>query len=145
MCRGSRHLHRRCSQNWNFSKTKQSTCDQNLKGAFRHTTYSITLMLLTFITMDIFLNYKNNWLHRTTAGTVGNQHWLINLMHKILIYLRIKHLLKSSTSFEHYPDHLQEVYVVTVYMQPLVSSSVKCEFSKITVLQFAELLTSENC
>ena len=32
------------------------------------------------------------------------------------------HLLKSSTCFEHYPAHLQEVYVVTVYMQPLVSS-----------------------
>jgi hypothetical protein len=24
--------------------------------------------------------------------------------------------------FEHYPAHLQEVYVVIVYMQPLVSS-----------------------
>jgi len=44
------------------------------------------------------------------------------LMHKILIYLHIIHLLKSSTCFEHYSAHLQEVYVVTVYMQPLVSS-----------------------
>jgi len=43
-------------------------------------------------------------------------------MHKILIYLHIIHLLTSSTCFEHYPAHLQEVYVVTVYMQPLVSS-----------------------
>ena len=43
-------------------------------------------------------------------------------MHKILIYLYIIHLLKSSTCFEHYPAHLQEVYVVIVYMQPLVSS-----------------------
>jgi hypothetical protein len=42
-------------------------------------------------------------------------------MHKILVYLHIIHLLKSSTCFEHYP-HLQEVYVVIVYMQPLVSS-----------------------
>ena len=38
------------------------------------------------------------------------------------------HLLKSSTCFEHYPPHLQEVYIVNVvirnciYMQPLVSS-----------------------
>jgi len=49
--------------------------------------------------------------------------WLIsNLMHKILIYLHIIHLLKSSSCFEHYPAHLQEVYVVIVYMQPLVSS-----------------------
>jgi hypothetical protein len=43
-------------------------------------------------------------------------------MHKIFIYLYIIHLLKSFTCFEHYPAHLQEVYVVIVYMQPLVSS-----------------------
>jgi len=43
-------------------------------------------------------------------------------MHKILIYLYIIHLLNSSTCFEHCPAHLQEVYVVIVYMQPLVSS-----------------------
>jgi len=43
-------------------------------------------------------------------------------MHKILIYLHIIHLLKSFTCFEHYSAHLQEVYVVIVYMQPLVSS-----------------------
>jgi len=43
-------------------------------------------------------------------------------MHKILIYVHIIHLLKSSTCFEHYPAHLQDVYVVIVYMQPLVSS-----------------------
>jgi hypothetical protein len=43
-------------------------------------------------------------------------------MHKIFIYLHIIHLLKSSTCFEHYPAHLQEVYVIMVYMQPLVSS-----------------------
>src|SRR5215475_5801749 len=48
--------------------------------------------------------------------------WLIsNLMHKILIYLHIIHLLESSTCFEHCPAHVQEVYVVIVYMQPLVS------------------------
>jgi hypothetical protein len=40
-------------------------------------------------------------------------------MHKILVYLHIIHLLKSSACFEFYPAHLQEVYVVTVYMQPL--------------------------
>jgi len=43
-------------------------------------------------------------------------------MHKILIYLHIIHLLKSSTCFDHCPAHLQEVYVVIVYMQPLVLS-----------------------
>jgi hypothetical protein len=48
------------------------------------------------------------------------------LMHKILTYLHIIHLLKSSTCFEHCPAHLQEIYVVIlyiyIYMQPLVSS-----------------------
>jgi len=53
---------------------------------------------------------------------------------QILIYLHIIHLLKSSTCFKHYPVHLQEVYVVIVYMQPLVSSLCKSELSKITVL-----------
>jgi hypothetical protein len=43
-------------------------------------------------------------------------------MHKILISLYIIHLLKCSTCFEHYPAHLQEVYVVIIYMQSLVSS-----------------------
>ena len=43
-------------------------------------------------------------------------------MLKILIYLHIIHLLKSSTCFEHYPAHLQKVYVIIVYMQPLGSS-----------------------
>jgi len=43
-------------------------------------------------------------------------------MHKILVYLHIIHLLNSSTCFEHYPAHVQEVYVVIVYMQPLVLS-----------------------
>jgi len=43
-------------------------------------------------------------------------------MHKILIYLHIIHLLKSSTCFEQYPARLQEVYIVTVYMQPCLFS-----------------------
>jgi len=48
--------------------------------------------------------------------------WLIsNLIQKILIYLHIIYLLKSSTCFKHYTAHLQEVYVVIVYMQPLAS------------------------
>jgi hypothetical protein len=33
-------------------------------------------------------------------------------MHKILVHLYIIYLLKSSTCFEHYPAHLQEVYVI---------------------------------
>ena len=41
---------------------------------------------------------------------------------QISYYLYIIHLLKSSTCFEHYAAHLQEVYIAIVYMQPLVSS-----------------------
>jgi len=37
-------------------------------------------------------------------------------MHKILVYLHIIHLLKSSTCFEHYSARLQEVYVVILYI-----------------------------
>jgi len=66
---------------------------------------------------DLEENFKcNNSTEKITP-------WLIsNLMHKILIYFYIIHLLKSSTCFEHYPAHLREVYVVIVYLQPLVSS-----------------------
>ena len=38
------------------------------------------------------------------------------------LFIHNTFILKSSTRFEHYPAHLQEVYVVIVYMQPLVSS-----------------------
>jgi hypothetical protein len=38
------------------------------------------------------------------------------------LFFYIIHLLKSSTCLEHYPDRLQEVYIVIVYVQPLVSS-----------------------
>jgi len=43
-------------------------------------------------------------------------------MHKIRVYLHKIDLLKSSTCFDYYPAHLQEVYVVIIYMQPQVSS-----------------------
>jgi hypothetical protein len=43
-------------------------------------------------------------------------------MHKILIYLHIIDILKSSACLKHYSAHLQEVYVIIVYMLPLVSS-----------------------
>jgi hypothetical protein len=61
--------------------------------------------------------------YTTAFKTARKFPWMIsNLMHKILIYLYIMHLLKSCACFEHYPAHLQELYVVTVHMQHLVSS-----------------------
>jgi len=71
-------------------------------------------------------NEKRNLAIITTEVNeekLNYQPWLIsNLMHKILIYLYIIHLLKCSICFEHYPVHLQEVYVVIIHMQPLASS-----------------------
>ena len=69
-------------------------------------------------------------------------------MHKILIDLYIIHLWKSSTCFENYPAHLQEVYVVIVYMQPLVSLlsagdcqvGISCLILQVLLYQMAALL-----
>jgi hypothetical protein len=75
--------------------------------------------------MGQFLKQKLYHFLRMSHNTVNIslKPWLIsNLMHKILIYFYIIHLLKPSTCFEHYPARLQEVSVVIVYMQPLVSS-----------------------
>jgi len=62
---------------------------------------------------------------------------------QILIYLYIIHLLKSSTCFEHYPAHPQEVHVVIVYMQPLVSSlsAGDCLVHRLTGAQGSHLQT----
>jgi len=59
-------------------------------------------------------------------------------MHRFLIYLHIIHLLKFSTCFEHYPAHLQEVYVVIVYMQPLVSFSTGAQDSHLQRVTITE-------
>jgi hypothetical protein len=48
--------------------------------------------------------------HATCSQLTIMKPWLIsNLMHKIHVYLHIIHLLKSSTCFEHYHAHLQDV------------------------------------
>jgi hypothetical protein len=73
-------------------------------------------MFSYIIQLDVPANL-DDWL------TVHRSITLVDLQldaKKNLIYLHIIHLLKSSTCFEHYPAHLQEVYVVIVYMQPLV-------------------------
>jgi hypothetical protein len=54
-----------------------------------------------------FLVDLDDWL------TVDRSITLVDLQ----IDVHIIYLLKSSTCFEHYPAHLQEVYVVIVYMQ----------------------------
>jgi len=93
-------------------------------------------MTLLFMAFNILHLFKCLWLRacRTlksanTCNLPGNfakrnlsKPNFSNLTHKILIYLYIIHLLKSSTCFKHYPAHLQEIHVITVYMQPLVLS-----------------------
>jgi hypothetical protein len=62
-------------------------------------------------------HYLDDWL------TVHRSITLVNFQPDTqIIYLYIIYLLKSSTCFEHFPVHLQEVYVVNVYMQNLVLS-----------------------
>jgi hypothetical protein len=59
------------------------------------------------------------------------------LMHKILIYLHIIHLLKSSTCFEHYPAHLQDVYVIIVYMYVYINGAQDSHLQKVTIPEAA--------
>ena len=76
--------------------------------------YNPVLLTITYS----FHDNLDNWLTVHRSISIVN----FQLDAQILIYLYIIHLLKSSTCFEHHPAHLQEVYVVIVYMQPLVSS-----------------------
>ena len=75
-----------------------------------------TIPALTILCFSLPSNTVIKIYHPVTPCLISN------LMHKILIYIHIIHLLKSSTCFENYPAHLQEVHIVIVYMQPLVSS-----------------------
>jgi hypothetical protein len=114
----------KCS--WWWAKYCPKHVEQRLNNKRFYNRVCIRLVIL----------FEDLKMHETTSH---------QLMHKIVIYLFIIHLLKSCTRFEHYPAHLQDVYVVTVYMQPLVSSlSVERELSDITVIWFAALLISVN-
>ena len=64
-----------------------------------------------------YQTYLDDWLTVYRSITLVN----LQLDEQILNYLYIIYLLKFSTCFEHCPVHLQEVYIVIVYMQPLVS------------------------
>ena len=47
------------------------------------------------------------------------------------------HLLKSSTCFEHYPAHLQEVYVAIVYMHISSLSAGDCPVHRLRESSFS--------
>jgi hypothetical protein len=54
---------------------------------------------------------------------IGSEMWICIRYKQTFIFIyKIIHLFKSTTCFEHYPAHLQEVCGIIVYMQPLVSS-----------------------
>jgi hypothetical protein len=74
----------------------------------------------SFLLAQAFSSQTFSRIHTPTFSnlTLGD----FQLYAKILVYFYIKHLLKFSTCFEHYPAHLQEVYVVILYLQPPLSS-----------------------
>ena len=55
----------------------------------------------------------------------------------VIIYLHIIHLLKSSTCFEHYPAHLQEVYVVTVHLSSFLTGAQDSHLQTVTIPETA--------
>ena len=75
----------------------------------------------------------DDWLTLHRSITLIN----LQLDAPILIYLHTIYLLKSSTCFEHYPAHLQEVYVVIVYIQPLVSSPAESDDTRVCIYTIA--------
>jgi len=77
-------------------------------------------MAFCFDTVAYYIRGLDGWLIVYRSITLVD----FQLDAQILICLYIIHLLKSSTCFEHYPAYLQEVYVVIVYMQTLVSSQL---------------------
>ena len=85
------------------------------------TTYPVHITALHKITRTTLCDCLDDWL------TVHRSITLVDLQLDAQNSYLFTHntLIKSSTCFEHYPVHLQEVYVVTVYMQPLVSSVLK--------------------
>jgi len=58
-------------------------------------------------------------------------------MHKILIYLHIIHLLKSSTCFEHYSAHLQEVYVERTAGTSFLTGAQGSHLQRVTIPEAA--------
>ena len=100
--------------------SKTLLCSSKSQGhakGFLRNMQTICVLVLRFASRGLDgLSKAVKYLNCYNLGLISS------LMHKILVYLHIIHLLKSSTCFEHYPAHLQEVYVVIVYMQPLVSS-----------------------
>jgi hypothetical protein len=62
--------------------------------------------------------YLDGWL--TVHRSITLVDFQLDAQNSYFLYIIL--LLKSSTCFEHYPAHLQEAYVVIVYMQLLVLS-----------------------
>jgi len=90
------------------------------------------------------MDVHNQWMFRYSDIMASLVDFQIDAQNSYL-FIYIIYILKSSTCFEPYPAHLQEVYVVIVYICSLwYRHSVKSELSKITVLHFAALLISEN-
>jgi len=106
-----------------ISSIKNSEKQTSFRGLWKLCEPSVSMLRTVCSVRTVFRTIlTENFYCLPTQHSLNNLGCISNFMHKILIYLHIIHLLKSSTCFEHYLAHLQEVYVVTVYMQPLVSS-----------------------
>jgi len=78
----------------------------------------LSVHLVNYARMYKGIQMKSKLKH--TALTFVN--FQLDAQNSLFIYLYTIHLLKSSTCFEQYAAHLQEVYVVIASMQPLISS-----------------------
>jgi len=67
------------------------------------------------VTAQLLTNCPNTVRNIHTNVTENNLGWFLTLCTNSYLYIYIIHLLKSSTCFEHYSGHLQEVYVVIIY------------------------------
>ena len=94
---------------------KSSTCFKHYSSHHQE----VYVVILHMQPLLLSLSAGDCLVHRLT----GNSSSLVDLqLAQNSCFFTYNTLLKCSTCFEHYPAHLQEVYVVIVYMQPLVSS-----------------------
>jgi len=93
---------------------KSSTCFEHYPAHLQ-----VYVIIVYMQPLVLSLSAGDCLVHRLT----GNSSSLVDLqLAQNSCFFTYNTLLKCSTCFEHYPAHLQEVYVVIVYMQPLVSS-----------------------
>jgi hypothetical protein len=95
-----------------------------------HTHICIRIHLYTSCWMELvrcFVSWLCSYLISYSAQILAGIKITLRKIHQKSKFVQVKshealHMVKLYTCFEYYPSHLQEVYVVIVYMQPMVSS-----------------------